>query len=264
MTCAILTPWWRRRLGRTHAADAAGPAADDVRLLADTPILDWRHGRVRALADRARAAAVPGGGDRAFLVAAHRLVSAGINPVYAMDDEQPVSRTLALGRGSCSQRLAVLEAVARSGGVPTRVRGLLIDGSFWYPRFPRLRLLVPDQVVLAWPEFHVDGVWTAVSELYGSLDELRARNPRGFTNAGRQTLFEALSSTAVDWDGTAGLCGPQGAPDGGCGDHDLSAAVRADLGRFASRDALFARHGQTLSATARAFAGPFLNRRAAA
>lgn len=254
MTCAILTPWWRRRRLDN------GPAADEAELQAETRILDWRHERVRALAGRAREEAGPGGGERLFLIAAHRLISAGISPVYAMDDEQPVSRTIGLGRGSCSQRLAVLEAVARASGIPTRVRGLLVDGSFWYPRFPRLRFLVPDRVVLAWPEFRIDGEWTGVSELYGSLDKLGAKNPRGFTNSGGQTLFEALASTAVDWDGSAGLCGT----DGGCADYDLSAAVRADLGRYASRDELFARHGQTLCATARAVSGPLLSRRAAA
>ncbi|SEK66054.1 hypothetical protein [Nonomuraea pusilla] len=68
-----------------------------------------------------------------------------------MNERQPASRTLALGRGSCSQRLAVLEAVARACGVATRVRGLLVDGRFWHPRFPLLRPLVPGRVVLAWP-----------------------------------------------------------------------------------------------------------------
>ncbi|WP_457464607.1 hypothetical protein [Streptomyces sp. TE5632] len=62
------------------------------------------------------------------------------------------------GRGSCSQRLAVLESVARASGVATRVRGLLVDGSFWYPRFPRLHRIVPEQVLLAWPEFRLEGL----------------------------------------------------------------------------------------------------------
>jgi hypothetical protein len=106
---------------------------------------------------------------RSFVQAAHRLITERIGAVYALDDRQPVSVTIRRGSGSCSQRLAVLEAVARSRGIPTRVRGLFVDGSFWYPRFPRLRALVPRIVVLAWPEFLLDGecmdvgrpVWTA-------------------------------------------------------------------------------------------------------
>ncbi|MDX3758685.1 hypothetical protein [Streptomyces sp. AK02-04a] len=76
---------------------------------------------------------------------AHGIIAREVRPVYSVDDPRSTSRTLALGRGSCSQRMAVLEAVARAVAVPTRVRGLLVDGVFWYPRFPRLKPLVPEQ-----------------------------------------------------------------------------------------------------------------------
>ncbi|MGW1006072.1 hypothetical protein [Streptomyces sp. NPDC002520] len=167
--------------------------------------------------------------------------------------------------GSCSQRLAVLEAVARASGVATRVRGLLVDGTFWYPRFPRFQWAVPHQVVLAWPEFRMDGPstddratapWLTVSELFGGLDELSRGADGGFTNAGPETLFEALSRTAIDWDG-ATVCPADGPA---C---DLSAHVLADLGHFDSRDELFAEHGQTLCGTARLLAEPVLSRRSA-
>jgi hypothetical protein len=191
------------------------------------------------------------------------LIAATVRPVYSVQDERPVSEVLRRGRGSCSQRLAVLESVARASGVPTRVRGLLVDGAFWYPRFPRLRRIVPDRVVLPWPEFWLYGPpptapspapWLTVSELFGSLDELSRRD--GFANFGAETLFEALSRTAIDWDGVT-LCPADGTP---C---DLSAYVLADLGHFDSRDELFARHGQTLCRTARLLAEPVLGRRAA-
>jgi hypothetical protein len=223
--------------------------------LASTPILNLRDHRVQSLLTRARALA--SGSERALLVAAHQLICTEVRPVYALDDQQPVSRTLERGRGSCSQRLAALEAVARAAGVPTRVRGLLVDGSFWYPRFPRLRWLVPHEVVLAWPQFRLDGIWVDASQLYGSLDELSARGVRGFANTGGQTLFEALGSTAVDWDGR--LCAANG-----CATFDLSAVVRVDLGHFPSRDALFTAQGQTLCGPARAVADPILGRYAAA
>ncbi|MEW9551009.1 transglutaminase domain-containing protein [Nonomuraea sp. NPDC050783] len=215
--------------------------------LAATPILDLRHPRVRALAAEVRAAA-PGPG-RGLLVAAHRLIAARIRPVYAMDDTQPVSRTLLRGRGSCSQRLAVLEAVARCCAVPTRVRGLLVDGRFWHARFPRLRPLVPSRVVLAWPEFRLAGRWVPVSELYGSQDAPSCAAP--FTNTGAETLFDAVARTAVDWDG------------GGGPSCDLSGHVLADLGRFGSRDALFREHGQTLCGPARVAADLVMSRRGA-
>ncbi|WP_206184742.1 transglutaminase domain-containing protein [Thermoactinospora rubra] len=199
-----------------------------------TPILDWRHPRVAAVA-----AQVTGPG---LLRDAHRLIGTLLRPVYAMNEAQPVSVTLARGRGSCSQRMAVLEAVARSHGIATRVRGLLVEGRFWERRLPRLRALLPREVVPAWPEFLVDDQWIAVSELYGT----RCGEP--FTNAGPQTLFEAVATTAVDWDGTA------------CPSCDLSGHVLADLGRFDSRDELFRVHGQTLCRPARIAADLLVSR----
>ncbi|WP_028813360.1 transglutaminase-like domain-containing protein [Streptomyces flavidovirens] len=250
MTSIVLTPWWRhRRPASARAGEAPGSAVP-------TAILDWRHERVQELLADARSAAA-GTGERPLLLAAHRLISDRVRAVYALDDAQCASRTLARRRGSCSQRLAVLEAVARAAGIPTRVRGLLVDGSFWYPRFPRLRPLVPDTVVLAWPEFRLGQEWVGVSELYAPLGALGEANPAGFTNTGSQTLFEALASTAVDWDGST--CGADG-----CSSFDLSAVVRRDLGRFSSRDELFAAHGQTLCRPARIAAGALLGRRSAA
>ncbi|MFC7030815.1 transglutaminase domain-containing protein [Nonomuraea rubra] len=222
-----------------RTAGAGGSAA--------TPILDWRHPRVQALLTELRNLAP--GTERAFLIAAHRLIAARVRPVYAMNDQQPVSTTLRLGRGSCSQRLALLEAVARGRGISTRVRGLLLDGRFWRPRFPRLRVLIPRQVVLAWPEFLLDGRWVAVSELYGELNALRAGGR--FTNTGRETLFDAIARTAVDWDGAT------------CSSCDLSGQVRADLGYFDSRDDLFEQHGQTLCLPVRLPADLIMSRRAA-
>jgi hypothetical protein len=159
---------------------------------------------------------------------------------YDLDDARRISRVLARGRGSCSQRFAVLEGVARAAGIPTRVRGLIVDGAFWYPRFRRLSMIVPDRVILAWPEFLADGNWVGVSELFGSLEALCETRPSGFANQGGETLFEAVACTAVDWDGVTSTPGSRSA----C---DLSGTLRADLGRFNSRDELFARYGQTVS-----------------
>jgi hypothetical protein len=47
----------------------------------------------------------------------------------------------------------------------TRVRGLLLDGRFWHPRFQRLPALIPRQVVPAWPEFLLDGKGVTGPEL---------------------------------------------------------------------------------------------------
>jgi len=264
MTSSLLTPRGRSRTHTTAGETAVGSTAP-------TRILDWRHPQVTSLLQQIDTTADAGAAmapDRrtADLRRAHQVIAAAVRPVYSVQDERPVSEVLRRGRGSCSQRLAVLEAVARASGVATRVRGLLVDGAFWYPRFPRLRRIVPDQVLLAWPEFRLDALsptahaadsWLTVSELFGSLDELSDGRGGGFTNAGAETLFEALSRTAIDWDGVT-LCPADGAA---C---DLSAYVLADLGHFDSRDELFARHGQTLCRAARVLAEPVLSRRRAA
>jgi transglutaminase-like putative cysteine protease len=213
--------------------------------VAATRILDWRHPLVADLAGELPADA----GAIELLRAAHRLIAQRIRPVYSLDETQPVSRTIRRGRGSCSQRLAVLEALARASGIGTRVRGFLVDGRFWYDRFPRARFLVPDRVVLAWPEFRIGNDWVPVSELFGTLRELGAAD--GFTNTGGETLFDAVARTAVDWCGVTGSA---------C---DLSGQVRADLGTYQSRDELFARQGQTLCWPARTVAEPVLGHRRA-
>ncbi|MFF4576716.1 transglutaminase domain-containing protein [Streptomyces sp. NPDC001410] len=263
MTSSLLTPRGRIRIRTADRGTAAGSTAP-------TRILDWQHPNVSSLLRRidipadSRDASDPAH-RIAALRQAHRWIAAVVQPVYSVQDEWPVSEVLRRRRGSCSQRLAVLESVARASGVATRVRGLLVDGRFWYPRFPRFHRIVPHQVVLAWPEFRLDGLsltdhltapWLTVSELFGGLNELSEGSNGGFTNAGAETLFDALSRTAIDWDGTT-VCPAAGAA---C---DLSAYVLADLGHFDSRDELFAQHGQTLCGMARLLAEPILSRRSA-
>lgn len=266
MTSSLLTPRGRVRAAMAATGTAAGSTTP-------TRILDWRHPNVSEVLRRIDIPAIPAASEGtsspahriAVLRQAHRRIAAGVQPVYSVQDERPVSEVLRRRRGSCSQRLAVLEAVARAAGVATRVRGLLVDGRFWYPRFPHFHRIVPHQVVLAWPEFRLDGLsptehltapWLTVSELFGDLDELSEGSGGGFTNTGAETLFEALSRTAIDWDG-ATVCPAAGAA---C---DLSAHVLADLGHFDSRDELFAQHGQTLCGMARLLAEPILGRRSA-
>ena len=245
VTSALLTPWWRNRTTQAPRDDVAGSTAP-------TQILDWQEAGVRAFVQSVRRAAGPEN-DALLLRAAHQRISSQIRPVYSVNDARPVSRVLARGRGSCSQRLALLEAVARSTGISTRVRGLVVDGSFWYPRFPRLRALVPDSVLLAWPQFRSGGSWVDSSELFGTLAERADGDSPGFTNTGGETLFEALPRTALDWEGRTSELGT-------CPGCDLSARVLCDLGFYGSRDLLFREQGQTLSLVARTLVEPVLGR----
>src|SRR5579859_4964600 len=67
--------------------------------------------------------------DRMFLQMAHQRLSERLSPIYTLKERQPASSTLARGYGSCSQRMAVLEAIARGAGIATCSRALWIDGS---------------------------------------------------------------------------------------------------------------------------------------
>jgi hypothetical protein len=85
-----------------------------------TPILDHHDSAIRDLAANLRREQQQ---DRQLLQAAHRSLVTLIKPVYSLDEFQPASRTLRAGSGSCSQRMACLEAVSRACGFPTRSRG---------------------------------------------------------------------------------------------------------------------------------------------
>jgi hypothetical protein len=226
--------------------------------LAPTAILDHGHPAVRRVAHDAGTGVLAEG---EFVRAAHRALAGAVRPVYTLADRVPASVVLARGRGSCSQRMACLEAVARAGGVGTRVRGLWVDGRFWYPRFRLARRFIPRRILLAWPQFHIDGVWTDFDELYAPMaEQLRANGSGSFTNDG-ETLFEAVAHTPVDFLGKTRSCGPvcDVAPAA-----DLSRFVLGEAGLFDSRDEMFARHGSLLNTVrGRAFEAVFGGRKSA-
>jgi hypothetical protein len=238
---AVLTPWYLRT-GERRGAGPECPGSTGA-----TRILDLGSAGIRDLVAGARTAAASGDAVD-VLAAAHAIIRDEVRPVYALDEATPASRTLARGTGSCSQRLAILESVARSVGVATRVRALLVDRSFWYPRFPRLRFALPDRIMLAWPELLLEDGWRSASELFGPIG---CRGGGGFANRGAETLFEAAGRCAIDWDDR--VDGPE----------NLSRFVRADLGRFTDRDELFSRLGQTLGPLPLRLVDPVLRRIAA-
>lgn len=205
----LITPWHRRLAKPPTSTDQQGSTAA-------TAILDHRSTMIRGLI--ARAGHDAGSQDPlAVLHAAYAIIRGEVRAVYALEETTPASRTLARGFGSCSQRLAILESAARGLGIATRARALLVDRSFWYRRFPRVRRLLPDQVLLVWPEFEIAGERRSASELFGAIG---CRGGGGFRNEGAETLFEAIGRCAVDWDGH----GDAGDP------YDLSHFVRTDWG----------------------------------
>ncbi len=197
-----------------------------------TAILDIHHEEVRRLAE---ALIHPGQPDRIFLQSSHLCLSQKVRPVYSVDELQPVSETLRRARGSCSQRMACLEAVARTGGIPSRVRALHVKGEFWYPRFWLSRPFIPERILLVWPQFFLQGKWVDFDEIYSPVGQLAATS-NGFRNNG-ESLFEAVQHTPVDFLGkTCGLACAR--PE-----HDLSRFVLDDAGFFDTRDEVFDRFG---------------------
>jgi hypothetical protein len=193
-----------------------------------TPILDYGSDAVRRLFESVHSM---DNSEIAFLQLAHATITRRILPIYTVKERQPVSKTVERGRGSCSQRLACLEALARRRGIGTRVRALWVSGRFWNSRFPLARTFIPNRVLLAWPQFAIGRDWCGVEEIYGPLEGRAHAVP--FGNDG-ETLFEAIRSTAIDFDGRTRTCSTV------C---DLSRFVVAHGGMFDSRDDLLSQLG---------------------
>lgn len=211
---------------------AANPAPRPANLAA-TSILDFHDAAVQRLA---REFAQAASSEDLRLQRAHRHLAELLRPVYSVNESRPASVTLRERKGSCSQRIACLESVARALRIPTRVRVLRISGSFWYPRFPFWRAFIPRSILLLWPQFFLGRSWTDFDEIHGSIANLAAASAGGFTNSG-ESLFEAVQHGPVDFFGkTCGLaCAPPST--------DLSKFVLTDNGFVDTRDEAIARFG---------------------
>jgi hypothetical protein len=201
--------------------------------LRPTAILDSNHPEVLRLAHTLSKKSLP---NLIWLQALHTYLVKTLDPVYSLNEWQPASTTLLKGRGSCSQRMACLEAVARAAGVATRVQAFRVKGEFWFPRFRFARWFIPKNVLLLWPQFFLDGAWLSFDELYGSMEELAARAVHGFIN-NAESLFEAVQNTPIDFVGkTCGLACAK--PE-----HNLARFVSVNEGTFDSRDEALERFG---------------------
>lgn len=200
--------------------------------VAPTTILDHASPEVAQTAARLGESSPP---PREFLRAAHRHLTSVMRPVYSLEERYPVSRLLREARGSCSQRMACLEGLARAHGIPTRVRALFLKGRFWAPRLPLLSRFLPERSLMPWPQFFLDGDWVGFEETFAPLPQLAAGASHRFTNRG-VSMFEAVESTPVDFFGALRRTGNSRAAD-----FDLTEFVAEDAGAFDSRDQLFER-----------------------
>lgn len=203
--------------------------------LSATSILDYHHPEVQAVLTQLQPFS---SSEQTFVRAAHQYIKMNVKPVYTVNEFQPVSETFRKKKGSCSQRMACLEAVSRAQGIATRVRGLWIAGRFWYPRFRFSRPFIPEKILLALPQFYLAGKWVDFDEVFGSAAEMVQKAVSGFSNSG-ETLFEAVEHTAVDFWGKTRDCGAICSAS----QFDLSKYVVGDEGYFPAREELFNRFG---------------------
>jgi len=201
--------------------------------LMGTTILDIHHDEIRSLA---AALSQSHSSGLQFLQKAHLHLVQTLQPVYSVNEWQPASVTLRKGRGSCSQRTAVLEAIARAAGVPTEVHAFAVKGSFWYPRFRFMKPFIPKSVLLVWPQFYVGDKWLDFDELHIPVERMAAEARGGFTNDG-ESLFEAVQSKPVDFLGKS--CGLACSRP----EFDLSKFLLKNYGSFDTRDEVFKQFG---------------------
>ncbi|MEE1622070.1 hypothetical protein ACQ3I4_11640 [Zafaria sp. Z1313] len=168
------------------------------------------------------------GPQRELLRSVFRDVLDRVAPAYSVADWRPADAVRQKGRGSCSQRLAVVEDEARAAGIAVRTHGLEVGAAFWHRRFPRHHRVLPATVKLPWPEFLCDGAWLAAEDVFDP------QPGRRFANTGCNTLFEALIDGIVTWRG-----------DDPHGRDSLARHVVADHGRFPDRAAFAAACGTT-------------------
>lgn len=202
--------------------------------LSPTPILDYNSTEIQTLKNKLSES---NPSPRDLVCAAHKYFSDEMNAVYSIDEQRPVSETIRLNGGSCGQRMACVEALARAYGVPTRVRALWLSGEFWRWRLPLLRFVMPKRTLMPWSQFYFDGKWTDFDELYAPIYELAAHSAakHPFTNKG-ESLYSAVSRTAVDFLGK--LKGTNYAS------FDISNYVVGDDGFFDTRDEVLEKFDQ--------------------
>lgn len=173
-----------------------------------------------------------------FLRKAHELIILKISPVYTLKDLQPVSVTLQKQSGSCSQRMALLEALARKKGIPTSVKGIFLKGDFWFPRFKQTKIFIPEKILVAWSRFYLNDEWIEFDELYKTTEDFAEESNPKFTNDA-ETMFEAIKEKFVDLQGKTKKCGVTCAGE----NPDLSEYFISETEVFNSRDELFEKYG---------------------
>lgn len=204
-------------------------------LLEATPLLDFGHPSItEQIVQR----------GWHHLVAADRVGSAytfvrdEIAFGYNRMDAMPASEVLKDGFGQCNTKGILLMALLRALGIPCRVHGFLIHKDLQRGLVPPLVYpLAPAEILHSWVEVSVDG---QTHRLEGFILDTPYLARLQSTFAGMQSVCgygvgtDCFAAPPIDWNNNDTFIQQTG--------------IKTDLGIYDTPDALYAQHGQHLSA----------------
>lgn len=209
--------------------------------LKETKLLDYSHPDLVALVERKRWREL-----EAFerIAAVYGFVKDEIRFGYNESDDIPASQVYRDGYGQCNTKATLLMALLRSVGACCRIHGSRIDKRVQRGILPGLvSAITPTTLLHAWVEVPFDDRWSSLEGCILDADylgQLQGLFP-GVTGSfcGFAVAVSDFREPPITWQGRD--------------THIQSAAVRKDLGVFASPDALYASYGSNVQGILRFF-----------
>lgn len=203
-------------------------------LLAETPLLDYRHPSIQSLVS-VRGWRKLSPYDR--IGAVYDFVRNEIAFGYNQGDELPASRVLADGIGQCNTKGTLLMALLRAVGIPCRFHGFTIDKPLQRGAITGVAYwLAPQRIIHSWVEVNLDGRWIVLEGFILDatyLASLQRRFPKAKRFCGYGAATPDLHAPAVEWRGEDTYIQREGIAD--------------DFGLFDDPDAFYQRHGSNLA-----------------
>ena len=172
-----------------------------LRLLEQTPILDYHHPSIQNLIEQRKWRDL----DEVNKVRnIYNFVRDEVQFGYNTGDTIQASQVLRDGYGQCNTKATLLMALLRAVGVATRIHGFTIDKALqkgaikgiWYK-------LSPKDILHSWVEVHVNGQWyildgVILDRLY--LEKLQSINKHQTTTfCGFGVFTENFENPPIDW-----------------------------------------------------------------
>lgn len=206
-----------------------------LRLLEQTPILDYHHPSIQNLIEQRKWRDL----DEVNKVRnIYNFVRDEVQFGYNTGDTIQASQVLRDGYGQCNTKATLLMALLRAVGVATRIHGFTIDKALqkgaiqgiWYK-------LSPKNILHSWVEVHVNEQWyilegVILDRLY--LEKLQSINKHQTTTfCGFGVFTENFENPPIDWNLNDTFIQDKG--------------INQDFGLFDSPDDFYNMHQQELS-----------------